>query len=202
MTRQQFKKFLVILHDLVATAAAIVATLYVRFDGSMLEERVRNLPYFLPPFVAVAALVYWFFHLYRSRWRFASLPDLFNIFRATSVLTLVLLVVDYVLVSQSLFGSYYFGKITIALYWLVQMFLLGGPRLAFRYFKFARTRHTLERDTNTPTLLLGRPTDIEIILRALESGIGEEAPAARHPFASRRRPRPIDSRRARPRHLR
>ena len=33
-------------------------------------------------------------------------------------------------------------------------------------------------------------------------GIGEEAPAARHPFASRRRPRPIDSRRARPRHLR
>ena len=71
-------------------------------------------------------MVYWFFQLYRSKWRFASLPDLFNIFRAT-VLALTLLVVDYVLVSPQLFGSFFFGKITIALYWLIQMFLLGGP---------------------------------------------------------------------------
>ncbi len=85
-----------------------------------------------------AGFVYWFFQLYRSKWRFASLPDLFNIFRASSVLALALLVVDYILVSPQLFGFFFFGKITIALYWLMQMFLLGGPRLAFRYIKFAR----------------------------------------------------------------
>jgi O-antigen biosynthesis protein WbqV len=170
MTRQQFKKLLVIAHDLVATAVAVVATFFVRFDGAQLDDRIRHLPLVLPPFVAVAALVYWYFELYRSKWRFASLPDLFNIFRASTVLALVLLVTDYVLVAPNLFGFYYFGKITIALYWLVQMFLLGGPRLAFRYMKFARTRHTLERASNTPTLLLGRPNDIEVVLRAIEAG--------------------------------
>jgi FlaA1/EpsC-like NDP-sugar epimerase len=170
MSRQDFKKILIIVHDLVATAAAVIATFVVRFDGALLEERIAYLPLFLPPFVVLAGAVYWYFQLYRSKWRFASLPDLFNIFRASGVLALTLLITDYILVSPQLFGFYFFGKIAIALYWLVQMALLGGPRLAFRYLKYARSRHTLGQDTNTPTLLLGRPSEIEVVLRAIESG--------------------------------
>ncbi|MBZ6077134.1 nucleoside-diphosphate sugar epimerase/dehydratase [Microvirga puerhi] len=170
MTRQDFKKVLIIVHDLVMTAAAVLATFFVRFDGALLNDRLHVLPMFLPPFVAFAGVVYWFFQLYRSKWRFASLPDLFNIFRASTVLALTLLVIDYVLVSPQLFGAFFFGKITIALYWLIQMFLLGGPRLAFRYVKYARSRNTIERDANTPTLLLGRGSDTEVVLRAIESG--------------------------------
>ncbi|HEV2559619.1 MAG TPA: nucleoside-diphosphate sugar epimerase/dehydratase [Microvirga sp.] len=168
--RQDLKKTLIIVHDLVATALAVVVTFFVRFEGALLDERLVHLPGLLPPFLLAAGLVYWFFHLYRSRWRFASLPDLFNIFRAASVLALVLLVADYVLVSPQAFGFYFFGKIAIALYWLVQMFLLGGPRLAFRYLKYARSRHTLQRDASTPTLLLGRASDMDVILRAVETG--------------------------------
>jgi FlaA1/EpsC-like NDP-sugar epimerase len=170
MSRQDFKKILIIVHDLVATAAAVIATFVVRFDGALFEERIAYLPLFLPPFVVLAGAVYWYFQLYRSKWRFASLPDLFNIFRASGVLALTLLITDYILVSPQLFGFYFFGKIAIALYWLVQMALLGGPRLAFRYLKYARSRHTLGQDTNTPTLLLGRPGEIEVVLRAIESG--------------------------------
>ncbi|WP_445502766.1 SDR family NAD(P)-dependent oxidoreductase [Microvirga sp. G4-2] len=170
MKRQEFKKALIIVHDLVMTGIAVLATFGVRFEGSLLQERLVYLPIFLPPFIAFAGAVYWFFHLYRSKWRFASLPDLFNIFRASTVLALALLITDYIVLSPQFFGSFFFGKITIALYWLIQMFLLGGPRLAFRYFKYARSRHTLGRDSNTPILLLGRGTDIEVILRAIETG--------------------------------
>ncbi|AWM89288.1 nucleoside-diphosphate sugar epimerase/dehydratase [Microvirga sp. 17 mud 1-3] len=170
MTRQDFKKVLIVVHDLVMTAVAVLATFFVRFDGILLDERLRLLPLFLPPFVAFAGIIYWFFQLYRSKWRFASLPDLFNIFRASTVLALTLLVIDYVLVSPQFLGTFFFGKITIALYWLIQMFLLGGPRLAFRYVKYARSRNTIERDANTPTLLLGRSSDTEMVLRAIESG--------------------------------
>ncbi len=170
MTRQDFKKALIIVHDLVMTAVAVLATFFVRFEGNNLSEHLRQLPVFLPPFVIYAGLVYWFFQLYRSKWRFASLPDLFNIFRAVSVLALTLLVVDYILFSPQLFGFYFFGKIAIALYWLVQIALLGGPRLAFRYLKYARSRNHLEREGSTPTLLLGRGSDIEFVLRAIETG--------------------------------
>ena len=202
MTRQDFKKTLIIVHDLVMTAFAVVATFFVRFDGILLTDHLRKLPYVLPPFVLFAGFVYWFFQLYRSKWRFASLPDLYNIFRASSVLALGLLVVDYILVSPQLFGFFFFGKITIALYWLIQMFFLGGPRLAFRYIKYAQSRQTLQRDANTPTLLLGRGTDIEVMLRAIESGSVKKLQPHGRSVVPRRRSRPVDPGRSGPRHLR
>ncbi len=170
MTRQDFKKILIVAHDLAATAAAVIATFVVRFDGALFDERITYLPLFLPPFVAFAGAVYWYFQLYRSKWRFASLPDLFNIFRASAVLALTLLIADYILVSPQFFGFYFFGKIAIALYWLLQMFLLGGPRLAYRYLKYSQSRKSFAHEAVTPTLLLGRGTDIEVVLRAIESG--------------------------------
>lgn len=168
--KQSFKKLAVITHDLVVTALAIWLVFVVRFEGWQLDEHLRYLPRFLPFFVAYAGLVYWLFSLYRSKWRFASLPDLSNIVKAVSILTLTLLVVDYVLVAPNFYGAFYFGKITIALYWLVQVSLLGGPRLAYRYFKFSRTRRHAAREASLPALLLGRGFEVEMVIRAMEAG--------------------------------
>lgn len=170
LPKQNVKKLAVVLHDLVVTALAIWLVFVVRFEGWQLQEHLSYLPRFLPFFVAYAGLVYWFFSLYRSKWRFASLPDLSNIVKAVSLLTLTLLVVDYVLVAPNLYGAFYFGKITIALYWLVQVSLLGGPRLAYRYFKFARSRRHAAREAALPALLLGRGLEVEMVIRAMEAG--------------------------------
>lgn len=168
--KQSLKKIAVIAHDLLATAAAIVLVFIVRFEGYLLTEHMRHVPTFLPFFVAYAGLVYWFFSLYRSKWRFASLPDLSNIVKAVSILTLTLLVADYVLVSPNLYGGFYFGKITIALYWLVQIALLGGPRLAYRYFKYSRSKAHASKEATLPALLLGRSVEVEMVIRAMENG--------------------------------
>ena len=170
LPKQNLKKLAVVLHDLVVTALAIWLVFVVRFEGALLAEHLRYLPRFLPFFVAYAGLVYWLFSLYRSKWRFASLPDLSNIVKAVSVLTVSLLAVDYVLVAPNFYGAFYFGKISIALYWLVQIALLGGPRLAYRYFKYARSRTSAVREANLPALLLGRSVEIEMVIRAMEAG--------------------------------
>lgn len=170
LPKQNLKKLAVILHDLAVTALAIWLVFVVRFEGAQLIEHLRYLPRFLPFFAAYAGLVYWLFSLYRSKWRFASLPDLSNIVKAVSVLTVTLLVVDYVLVAPNFYGAFYFGKISIALYWLVQVALLGGPRLAYRYFKYARSRTSAVREASLPALLLGRGVEIEMVIRAMEAG--------------------------------
>ncbi len=170
LPKQNLKKLAVVLHDLAVTALAIWLVFVVRFEGRQLEEHLRYLPRFLPFFVIYAGLVYWLFSLYRSKWRFASLPDLSNIVKAVSVLTVSLLVVDYVLVAPYFYGAFYFGKISIALYWLVQIALLGGPRLAYRYFKYARSRTTAVREASLPALLLGRGVEVEMVIRAMETG--------------------------------
>ena len=120
--------------------------------------------------MAYAAVVYFAFGLHRNKWRFTSLPDLFNIFRVSTVLAVSLLVLDYVLVAPNVYGQFFFGKITILLYWFLQMFFLGGPAIAYRYFHYTRVRQHARVADATPTLVLGRAADAEVLLRAVESG--------------------------------
>ena len=170
MQQRHYKTAVMVTHDLAATAAAVVLTFLFRFQGGMLAERLHALPLLLPPFLVFAGLVYGRFRLYRTKWRFASLQDLAGIVRAASVLALALLVTDWVLVSSDLYGFYFFGKIAILLYWVLQIFFLGGTRLAFRYLKDTRSRQSSARAATVPTLLLGRGADIDVLIRAIEAG--------------------------------
>src|SRR6202795_4139200 len=167
------RRVLIVVHDLVVTALAMLATLYIRFENGEnggLEGRYHWLLIILPCYIVYAGIVYWYFHLYMAKWRFASLPDLRNIFRAVTVLAVSLLVLDYILLYPTLFGTFFFGKITIALYWFLQMFFLGGPRVAYRLFRYARTQQHVKSPDAVPTLIVGRAADAEVLLRAVGSG--------------------------------
>ena len=186
------RRALIIAHDMVATAAAVVASFYIRFEAAGLAERSRGLLYVLPGVVVYSGIVYFLFHLYKAKWRFASLPDLMNIFRAVTVMAVSLLVLDYVLVAPNVLGTFFFGKITIVLYWVLQMAFLGGPRIAYRYFRYTRTRHRALEAHAIPTLVLGRAADAEVLLRAIESGAAAQDLARRHFVAIARGSRPDD----------
>ena len=164
------RKSLIILHDLFMTAAAILAAFYLRFETPGLGERFNFLVWLVPGVVVYAGFVYSFFHLDDAKWRFASLPDLNNIFRSVTVIAVSLLILDYILVAPNLYSTFFFGKTTIIIYWILQMFFLGGPRIAYRYFRYSRTRSHARVAESAPTLILGRAADAEVLLRAIESG--------------------------------
>jgi O-antigen biosynthesis protein WbqV len=157
------------LHDVVATAAAIALTFFMRFPDESLTQRLYGLK-FLPLFLLYAAVVYFTFGMHRNKWRFTSLPDIYNIFRAASALAISLLVLDYILLAPNVLGQFFFGKITILLYWFLQMFLLGGSRVAYRYFHYTRALQRVKIAGAVPTLVLGRAADAEVLLRSIESG--------------------------------
>ena len=163
------RQILIVLHDVVATAVAIVLTFVMRFPDEQFYQRLPALK-FLPLFLLYAAGVYFIFGLHRNKWRFTSLPDLYNIFRAATVLSLSLLVLDYILLAPNVLGAFFFGKITILLYWFLQMFFLSGSRVAYRYFRYARTLQRAKVADATPTLVIGNAADAEVLLRAIESG--------------------------------
>lgn len=164
------RQILIVLHDLLATAAAIVVTFLLRFEDAALNERLYGLARFLPVFLIYAAAVYFVIGLHQNKWRFTSLPDLYNIFRASTVLALSLLALDYVLLAPNVYGTFFFGKVSILLYWFLQMFFLGGLRVVYRYFHYARTLQRVKIADATPTLVLGRAADAEVLLRGIESG--------------------------------
>jgi FlaA1/EpsC-like NDP-sugar epimerase len=164
------RMWLILAHDLLATAAAVIASFFIRFEADGLAQRWRLLVIVLPVFLVYSAFVYGFSGLYKAKWRFTSLPDLYNIVRATTILAVTLLALDYVLLAPNVYGTFFVGKITIALYWLLQIAFLTGPRIAYRYFRYTRTLQHAKEGGSTPTVIVGRTADADVLLRAIESG--------------------------------
>jgi O-antigen biosynthesis protein WbqV len=162
------RQWLIVIHDLLVTAAALTGTLVLRFQEPLLAPRLDWLPTLLAGFLVLAAGVYYFVGLHESKWRFISLSDLWRIIQASAILSVALLCLDYVLVAPNLYGTFFFGKITIILYFVLQTAFLSATRVAYRHFREVRT---LKRARDAvPTLILGRAADVEVPLRAIESG--------------------------------
>jgi FlaA1/EpsC-like NDP-sugar epimerase len=164
------RMWLIVAHDLLATAAAVITSFFIRFEVTGVVERWQALAAVLPAFVLYAAFVYGFCGLYKAKWRFTSLPDLSNIVRAATVLAATLLAFDYVLLAPNVYGFFFFGKITIVLYWLLQIAFLAGPRIAYRYFRYTRTLQHAKAGDSIPALVVGVTADADVLLRAIESG--------------------------------
>src|SRR5215472_15356115 len=159
------------IHDMVATALALFVALYLRFEGSdPFFERLPLLLRILPYFLALSVVVCYLFNLTTTKWRFISLPDALNILRVATVLSIALLVLDYILVAPNVHGTFFLGKVTIVLYWFLEVSFLSALRFAYRYFRYTRVRHHAMAEEASPTLLIGRAADAEIVLRGIESG--------------------------------
>ncbi|MBR1214343.1 SDR family NAD(P)-dependent oxidoreductase [Bradyrhizobium sp. JYMT SZCCT0180] len=179
LSQLTLRNLLIAVHDALATGAALFASFFLRFEGDMFYDRLPLLLRILPFFVVFSVVVCYFSHLTTTKWRFISLPDALNILRAATILTLALVVLDYVFVAPNVLGTpvapnvpgaFFIGKITIILYWFLEVFFLSGLRFAYRYFRYTRARLHAKAENASPALLVGRAADAEILLRAIESG--------------------------------
>lgn len=165
-----WRNWLIAAHDVLATAAAVLVTVVLRFDGAELTGRLPLLLWILPYFMLVSLVTCYGFQLTTTKWRFISFPDLLNIVKVATVLALVLLVLDYIFLAPNVYGTFFLGKTTIILYWFIEIFFLSGARLVYRYFRYTRTRNQARVIDAAPALLIGRAADAEVLLRAFENG--------------------------------
>src|SRR5215218_8503391 len=165
------RNFMIALHDLLATTAALFAAFYLRFEGGDgFYDRLPLLLQILPYFLAFSVVVFFLFNLTTTKWRFISLPDALNIIRVATVLTVTLLALDYIFVAPNVRGAFFLGKVTIVLYWFIEISFLSALRMAYRYFRYTRVRRHARTGDAAPTLLIGRAADAEVLLRGIESG--------------------------------
>ncbi|MEH6950078.1 nucleoside-diphosphate sugar epimerase/dehydratase [Nitrobacter sp. NHB1] len=161
---------LIALHDLITVVAALLVSCYFRFDDHNFAVRLPLLLQALPYFLAISAVVFYVFNLTTTKWRFISLVDALNIVKASSLLTFVILVFDYIIIAPNLYGTFFLGRKTIILYWLLQIFLLAATRFTYRYFRYKRTLVHVKANDATPAIVVGRAADAEILFRSVESG--------------------------------
>jgi len=76
---------IIILHDLCMCSIAWQVAWWIRFNLVFPFFNWQISLYTLPMVLLVQGLAFWRFKLYKGLWRFASLPDLWNIFRAAII---------------------------------------------------------------------------------------------------------------------
>lgn len=121
-------------HDAIMIPVAWVGAFWLRFNlGSIPSEYMSQALRLLPVVIVLQGGIFWWMGLYRGVWRFASVPDMLRILKATVlgtllVLTAVLLITRMENVPRSVF----------VLYAMLLPLLLGAPRLAYRWSKDRR----------------------------------------------------------------
>src|SRR5204862_287748 len=152
------------LHDVAMAAVSFALALYLRIGDDIVNYEPRLTILYGIVFTCIAAIVFLLTGLYRGIWRFASLPDLFNITRAVSLTVLVFLPIMFVLTRLETWP-----RSTLLIDWFVLIALLGGPRLAYRLFKDRGLDHLLERarHRNVPVLLISAKDGADTFIREM-----------------------------------
>ena len=158
------RALLAFLHDVMMAAISFVIALYLRLGNRLVEYEPRLTAVYVVGFTLIAAGVFLATGLYRGIWRYASLPDLFNIGRAVSLTLLLFFPVMFVLTRLATLP-----RSTLWIDWFVLVALLGGPRLAYRLFKDRGLDHVLERvkHRNVPVLLISTKEGADTFIREM-----------------------------------
>jgi O-antigen biosynthesis protein WbqV len=155
------------LHDVAMAALSFALALYLRLGDDFGATEPRLTVLYGVSFTAIAAVIFLLTGLYRGIWRYASLPDLFNIARAATLTELVFLPVMFLFTRLDTLPRSF-----LLINWLVLIALLGGPRLGYRLFKDRGLDHLLERSlwergraTSVPVLLISTKEGADTFIR-------------------------------------
>jgi FlaA1/EpsC-like NDP-sugar epimerase len=144
-------------HDLATIPVAWLLAYWLRFNLSTIPpDFLDGALVALPLVMLVQGTVYWFFGLYRGVWRFASLPDLTRIAKAVFTGTALTLF--------ALFAFNRMGQVPRSvpvLFLVLQLVLLAGPRLFYRWFK----DHRLNLRSGERVLIVGAGQAGEMLVR-------------------------------------
>ena len=151
----------VVIHDLVMVWLAWTAITSIRWSFEL--ERPQ-LGLFGPEILLVLAaqgVIFWITGLYKGLWRFASLPDLWNILRAATLGVLAIAVTLFLYNRMQTVP-----RTVLLLYPATLAVLLGLPRLAYRYWKDNRLDF-LSRSPAMRVLVLGAGRAGDTLVRGL-----------------------------------
>jgi len=161
----------IILHDvLMATIAWTVAYL-LRFEFNLVM--LESIAYWqvLLIILPIHLVISYGFGLYRGLWRFASIPDLWNIIKVVAISSVLLVTVLFLI--NRVEGV---PRSSLAIYPLLLIFLLGSPRLLYRIWRDGQLRNDGPTGSKR-VVILGAGQAGELVAREMLRG-NEYAPIA------------------------
>ncbi|MGD9591543.1 MAG: polysaccharide biosynthesis protein [Candidatus Berkiella sp.] len=121
-------------HDLLSIPVAWLGAYWLRFNLDEIPQEILAQAFLTLPWVVLfQASALWFFGLYRGVWRFASIPDLIRIVKAITMGSLMTLLAVFLVTRLQ-----HLPRSVIPLYSMTMLFILGGSRFLYRWYKDKR----------------------------------------------------------------
>ena len=152
----------VVLHDLSMVWLAWIVTYAIRYSLLPEPQPVIWFGVEVVLVLAVQALVFWWTGLYKGLWRFASLPDLWNIVRGGIAGALLIAITLFLYNRLSTVP-----RAVLLIYPAVLVVFLGAPRLAYRFWKDSRL-DLFQQSVSERVLVLGAGRAGEALVRDLK----------------------------------
>ena len=125
-----YKNFFVILGmDILLLSGSFYAAHLIRFDFDIPHQHWSLFYRALPIVVIIKLISFYFFDLYRGMWRYTSIVDLFNIIKASSLSTLV--IIGFILFRTRFLG---FSRSVFIIDWCFTILFISAYRLGIRLY--------------------------------------------------------------------
>ncbi len=160
------RQLLAFIHDMLVAALSFWLALYLRLGGDFSEFPFVSAIVASAIFTATCSGVFWLHGIYRSVWGFASLRDLTEILRASTIAVAIFLATAFL--AMRLEGV---PRTVPFIAWFIMLAGLGGPRMLFRVLRERRLSVLWERSGGgrVNVLLVGAGDEADIFLRAVSA---------------------------------
>ena len=159
----QIISVLLMVYDFAAVIAAYFLALWLRFDGmigNIPEHYYQSYITFILPYAAVCIILFVFFRMYNSMWRFASYSEFMRTFFGS--------------LTSSIFHSFLitliFRRMPLSYYLVgagVQFVLLVGIRFSFRFIQILKRRSEPMETGTKRIMLIGAGNAAQSILKEM-----------------------------------
>ena len=151
--------------DFLAIHAAYFLALWVRFDCVYSQIPVSYLkPYraFITLYAVGSIVLFWFFDMYRSMWRFASYSELIKTFLGSFTASCIHALLITIFLRRMPLSYYLWGA-------AAQLVFLVIPRFSYRFFLFIRSGRTSGDDSRGRVMIFGAGQAGQMLLRDMRT---------------------------------
>ncbi len=158
---------LLVLYDIVMSAGAYLAALWIRFDcqySQIPQDYFMAWLKFMPAYAVICVFIFWLFKLYQSVWKYASFSELAR----TAVASLILGIfytVGITVIFKRMPVAYYVGGI------IIQFMLSLAVRFAYRFIHLEQNRLSWRQNdgAGSRVMLIGAGSAGRMILRDIQN---------------------------------
>ena len=158
------KANLVYLHDILVTAICFNLSIFLRLGTEFNSLPNTLIIYGTALITALGAIVYRTTGLYKGIWRYASINDLINIIKATSMTIAAFLILMFAVTRLE-----NFPRSVLFINWFVLIISLTGSRAIYRLYKDKKffLKDISNDESSIPVLLVGATDRAELFIREM-----------------------------------